>query len=188
MKKFIRHLNCIRAISKARRAKVMADGLAASGTGSRSDVFTPMHTASIPRIMPDFPPGFKLASSPRNTWKTSVSGRFGDVPSRILKDFQPVYSGREIFLERIDGLIPWACLEARIAPTHPKGGRKGRQPHPLSAMLPLHCVQLFYNLSDPAMEDLLAGGERPALCQGRSEKVPDKTTIPTSAAGWSATD
>ena len=39
---------------------------------------------------------------------------------------------REIFPERMNGLIPWARLEARIAPTHPKGGGKGRQPYPLS--------------------------------------------------------
>ena len=34
--------------------------------------------------------------------------------------------------------------------------RKTRQPHPLSVMLRVHCVQLFYNLSDPLMEDQLA--------------------------------
>ena len=63
---------------------------------------------------------------------------------------------REIFLERMDSLIPWERLEARIAPVYPKGGRKGRQPYPLSVMLRVHCVQLFCNLSDPLMEDQLA--------------------------------
>ena len=29
------------------------------------------------------------------------------------------------------------------------------RPYPLSVMLRVHCVQLFYNLSDPGMEDLL---------------------------------
>ncbi len=66
---------------------------------------------------------------------------------------------REIFLERMDGLIPWERLEARIAPACPKGGRKGRQPHPLSVMLRVHCVQLFCNLSDPMMEDQLYEAE-----------------------------
>ena len=32
---------------------------------------------------------------------------------------------REIFPERMDGLIPWERLETRIAPACPKGGRKG---------------------------------------------------------------
>ncbi len=63
---------------------------------------------------------------------------------------------REIFPERMDGLIPWERLEARIAPACPKGGGKGRQPYPLSVMLRVHCVQSFCNLSDPAMEDMLA--------------------------------
>ena len=61
---------------------------------------------------------------------------------------------REIFLERMDGLIPWERLEERIRPFYPKAGR-GRRPYELSAMLRIHCVQLFYNLSDPGMEDML---------------------------------
>ena len=32
---------------------------------------------------------------------------------------------------------------------------EGRQPYPLAALLRVHCVQLFYNLSDPGMEDML---------------------------------
>ena len=61
---------------------------------------------------------------------------------------------REVFLERMDGLIPWEGLEARIRPFYPKAGR-GRRPYPLSVMLRIHCVQLFYDMSDPGMEDLL---------------------------------
>ena len=55
---------------------------------------------------------------------------------------------RELFLERMDCLIPWQLLEDRLRPFYPKAGR-GRQPYPLSVMLRTHCVQLFYNLSDP---------------------------------------
>ncbi len=69
---------------------------------------------------------------------------------------------REIFPER---------LEARIAPACPKGGGKGRQPHPLSVMLRVHCVQPFCNLSDPMMEDQLArrraSGALPGRCLRR---------------------
>ena len=61
---------------------------------------------------------------------------------------------REKFLERMDGLIPWEELEERIRPFYPNAGR-GRRPYELSAMLRIHCVQLFYNLSDPGMEDML---------------------------------
>ena len=66
---------------------------------------------------------------------------------------------RRLFLERVDGLIPWQKLEGRIQPFYPKAGR-GRHPCPLSVMLRIHCVQLFYNLSDAGMEDLLHGPTR----------------------------
>ena len=52
---------------------------------------------------------------------------------------------REIFLERMDGLIPWEQLAERIRPLYPKAGR-GRRPYELSVMLRIHCVQMFYNL------------------------------------------
>ena len=58
---------------------------------------------------------------------------------------------RELFLEGMDSLIPWQLLEERIRPFNPKAG-KGRRPYPLAVMLRIHCVQLFYNLSDPGME------------------------------------
>ena len=61
---------------------------------------------------------------------------------------------REIFLEKMDRLIPWERLEERIEPFYPKAGR-GRRPYPLRTMLRVHCVQLFHDLSDPGMEDLL---------------------------------
>ena len=86
-------------------------------------------------------------------------------------------------------LIPRVRLDARIAPTCPKGVRKGRQPHPLPAMLRVHCVQPFCNLSDPMMEDRLAMPRASGCLDGASpEKVPDEATISTSAAGWSAAD
>lgn len=61
---------------------------------------------------------------------------------------------REKFLERMEELIPWEKLEKRVRRHYPKAGN-GRHPYPLSTMLRIHCVQLFYNLSDPAMEDML---------------------------------
>jgi len=61
---------------------------------------------------------------------------------------------REKFLEQMDLLIPWKQLERKIQRYYPKSGQ-GRQPYPLNVMLRVHCMQLFYNLSDPAMEDSL---------------------------------
>ena len=85
---------------------------------------------------------------------------------------------RELFLERMDGLIPWQRLEGHIRPFYPKAG-KGRHPYPLSAMLRIHCVQLFYNLSDPGMEDLLYESEPVSRFAGLklSGALPDETTI-----------
>jgi len=86
---------------------------------------------------------------------------------------------REKFLERMDGLIPWKRLEKKIARHYPKSGRRGRPPYPLSVMLRIHCVQLFYNLSDPAMEDMLYEIESVRRFAGLklSGSIPDETTI-----------
>ena len=85
---------------------------------------------------------------------------------------------REQFLERIDALIPWQKLEGRIASHYPKAGR-GRHPCPLSAMLRIHCVQLFYNLSDPGMEDLLYESDPVRRFVGLklTGPLPDESTI-----------
>ena len=37
---------------------------------------------------------------------------------------------REIFLERMDGLVPWEKLEERIRPYYPKAGRGRRRYRP----------------------------------------------------------
>ena len=85
---------------------------------------------------------------------------------------------RELFLERIDSLVPWAELEGRIEPHYPRAGR-GRRPYPLAVMLRIHCVQLCYNLSDPAMEDLLYEAESVRRFCGLilTEAIPDESTI-----------
>ena len=85
---------------------------------------------------------------------------------------------REKFLEQIDELIPWKELERKIGRYYPKPG-KGRRPYPLSVMLRVHCMQLFYNLSDPAMEDALYEIESMRRFAGLrlSGALPDETTI-----------
>ncbi len=69
-------------------------------------------------------------------------------------DGQSRQTRRERFLRRMDALMPWARLEARIRPVYPTGER-GRPPYPLGLLRRIHCVPRFYNLSDPAMEDAL---------------------------------
>ncbi|EEH5461545.1 IS5 family transposase [Salmonella enterica] len=85
---------------------------------------------------------------------------------------------REVFLEKMDDLIPWKLIEKKLSKHYPQG-RTGRPPYPLSTMLRVHCLQLFYNLSDPAMEDALYEIESMRRFAGLrlSERLPDETTI-----------
>ena len=93
-------------------------------------------------------------------------------------DGQKRQTRRAQFLQQMDGLIPWRRLEARLRPIYPTGER-GRPPYPLAMMLRIHCVQLFYNLSDPAMEDAL--DDRAAVQRfvglAAQDPRPDETTI-----------
>ena len=84
---------------------------------------------------------------------------------------------REKFLLKMEGLIPWLELVLLIAPHYPKGG-PGRRPYPLESMLRVHCMQLFYNFSDPAMEDALYEIESMRrFARLRLSSIPDETTI-----------
>jgi IS5 family transposase len=76
-------------------------------------------------------------------------------------------------------VVPWAELEAMIAPHYAKPG-KGRQPVGLSIMLRIYFRQRWFNLSVPGVEDALY--ESPVLLGfagidlGRAA-APDETTI-----------
>ena len=107
------------------------------------------------------------------------------LPQRSFADVE--YAGqkrqtrRAQFLQQMDGLIPWRRLEARLRPVYPTGER-GRPPYPLAMMLRIHCVQLFYNLSDPAMEDALydslAPGSPAAQAEQRKASIRAKVKHP----------
>ena len=83
---------------------------------------------------------------------------------------------REKFLEEMDQLLPWQAMEKPIRKYYSKSTR-GRKPYPLPAMLRIHCMQLFYNLSDPGMEDSLYEVEsmRPEVGQTRRVHLPEVT-------------
>ena len=61
---------------------------------------------------------------------------------------------RRVFLEEMDRVVPWTELVALITPYFPEG-RRGRPPFAVEAMLRIHFMQQWFNLSDPAMEDAL---------------------------------
>jgi IS5 family transposase len=86
---------------------------------------------------------------------------------------------RAKFLTEMDAVIPWARLQAVIAPHYPKAAQ-GRPPHPLPRMLRIHFMQQWFNLSDPAMEDALYDSESMRRFAGIDltvDLVPDETTI-----------
>lgn len=84
---------------------------------------------------------------------------------------------REQFLDRMEVLIPLEKLLEKIT-AHDPTTIRGRPPHPLVSMLSMHCIQLFYNLSDPSMENILYEVESvQRFCGIRLEKVTDETTI-----------
>ena len=49
-------------------------------------------------------------------------------------------------------MIPWRKLEQRIKPGTILADRE-REPHPSATMLRIHCLQNFFNLSDPGAEE-----------------------------------
>src|SRR6187401_2140582 len=87
---------------------------------------------------------------------------------------------RERFLNEMNRVVPWADLVAVIEPVYPMAEGPGRPPVGVEGMLRLHCLQQWFNLSDPAVEEALydSGAMRQfvGIDLGR-EPVPDDMTI-----------
>ncbi len=68
----------------------------------------------------------------------------------------PPIPGRDRFLAEMNTVVPWADLVAVIEPYYPKTTiAGGRLPVGLERMLRIHCLQLWFDLSDPAVEEAL---------------------------------
>ena len=85
---------------------------------------------------------------------------------------------KEIFLSRMDNLLPWSQLLGVIEPFYPKAGN-GRRPYALETMFRIHCMQQWYSLSDEAMEDALyeIASMRQFAQLSLDKAIPDRTTI-----------
>ena len=87
---------------------------------------------------------------------------------------------RERFLDEMNRVVPWEELVTVIEPVYPKADGPGRPPVGIERMLRLHCLQQWFNLSDPAVEEALydsrAMRQFVGVDLGR-EPVPDETTI-----------
>ncbi|MDF0665656.1 MAG: IS5 family transposase [Nitrospira sp.] len=92
----------------------------------------------------------------------------------------PKSTRRERFLDEMNRVVPWAEFVAVIEPVSPKADGPGRPPVGIDRMLRLHCLQQWFNLSDPAVEEALydsrAMRQFVGIDLGR-EPVPDETTI-----------
>lgn len=86
---------------------------------------------------------------------------------------------REVFLGEMDAVVPWARLEALIAPHYTKP-RKGRPQMPLFVMLRIYFLQQWYGLSDPGVEEALYDMHSMREFAGLDlahDTIPDETTI-----------
>ncbi|MDR4468082.1 MAG: IS5 family transposase [Nitrospira sp.] len=89
---------------------------------------------------------------------------------------------RERFLDEMNQVVPWAELVAAIEPVYPKTEGPGRPSVGVERMLRLHCLQQWFNLSDPAVEEALYDARTMRQFVGIDlgrEPVPDETTICT---------
>lgn len=86
---------------------------------------------------------------------------------------------RESFLQEMEKSVPWSLLEGIIEPVYPKAGQ-GRRPMPLRTMVRIYCMQQWFQLSDPGMEDSLYDSDsmrRFAGIELGDDAIPDETTI-----------
>ena len=85
----------------------------------------------------------------------------------------------EKFLNQMDQVVPWKRLCKIIKPYH-KDPKIGRKPIAIERKLRILCLQQWYNLSDPGVEDAIY--DRNSFQKFLSidiltESVPDETTI-----------
>jgi len=89
------------------------------------------------------------------------------------------HTRRQRFLAEMDAIVPWHKLCRLIEPHYPKGDR-GRPPIGIERMLRIYFLQVWFNLSDPGVEDALYDSAAMRgfvdIDLGR-EPAPDETTI-----------
>ena len=86
---------------------------------------------------------------------------------------------RAMFLEDMEQVVPWRELSALIEPHYPKPGN-GRPPVGVERMLRIYFLQQWFNLSDPAVEEVLYDSAVMRQFVGidlGQEPVPDETTV-----------
>ena len=85
---------------------------------------------------------------------------------------------KQVFLEQMDQVVPWAALVELIDPYYPEG-RTGRPPFSLLTMLRIHFLQQWFTLSDPGMEEAFFDTPlyREFAQLEEFDRLPDESTI-----------
>ncbi|MEF8732172.1 MAG: IS5 family transposase [Candidatus Accumulibacter meliphilus] len=86
---------------------------------------------------------------------------------------------REVFLDEMEQIMPWAELFAVVEPHYPKGER-GRPPVGLERMLRMYFVQQWNGFSDEGVEDAITDSQALRAFVGidlSREAAPDATTV-----------
>ena len=86
---------------------------------------------------------------------------------------------RAAFLAEMQRVVPWSELCTLIEPVYPKPGN-GRPPVGLERILRIYCLEHWFNLSDPAVEEALYESVSMRAFVGIDlgcEPVPDDTTV-----------
>ena len=87
---------------------------------------------------------------------------------------------REVFLGKMEQVVPWSRLKEVIEPYYPKSGKRGRPPIGLERMLRMYFVQQWYGLADEAVEDAVYDSQALRNFMGidlSRTSVPDATTL-----------
>ncbi len=88
---------------------------------------------------------------------------------------------RAQFLAAMERIIPWPEMTAAVETVYPKISENGgRPPIPLERMLRIYFLQLWFNLSDPAVEEALYDSVAMRSFVGIDlgvEGAPDETTV-----------
>ena len=87
---------------------------------------------------------------------------------------------RDIFLAKMEQVVPWSRLIAVVEPHYPKSGKRGRPPIGIERMLRMYLIQQWYGVADEAVEVAIYDGQALRNFCGIDTgvtSVPDSTTL-----------
>ena len=78
---------------------------------------------------------------------------------------------REVFLKRMDAIVPWDEWVEIVKPYYPSG-KRGRRPKEIEQMLRMVMLQMWFNLSDEGVEEAIY--DRPGQMAAAGRQFPDR--------------